>query len=120
MGKRGNNQSLNENYANRRFCIANRINVFSFLTPVLLCIEYLIVLSVQNTLDLEQCWHTALLKLAFIEVDVVTVVCLSLLHIAGDENLYLRPVIANTDFSFIVSLRNCKKFLRLIVTDCCS
>jgi len=52
--------------------------------------------------DLEQCRHTALLKLAFIEADVVTFVCLSLLHIAWDENLYLRPEIANTDFSFII------------------
>jgi len=54
-------------------------------TPVLLCIEYFLFLSAQNMRDLEQCWHTALLKLAFIEVDVFTVVCLSLLHIAGDK-----------------------------------
>lgn len=44
----------------------------------------------------------------------VTVVWLSLLHTAGDENLYLLPEIANTAFSFIVFfIKLCRKIFAI-------
>jgi hypothetical protein len=58
----------------------------------------------------------------------VTVFWLSLLHIAGKENLYLNPEIADTAFSFIVFLSNaagkvlplaCRDFLLPFITFYC-
>jgi hypothetical protein len=47
----------------------------------------------------------------------VTVVWLSLLLIAGEENLYLSPEIADTAFSFIVFfIKRCRKSIALAVT----